>query len=222
MIVACNDGRDVPVPASHSDRRGRRRAARNLRCRHHDACGRCHRQCRQPELARRRRRRRRDPPRGGAGIACRMREVSAAARPAPPKSLAAIGCRPSTSSTPSVRCGTAAARARKNCWRPAIAPRSIWPPARLGLDRLSGDLDRRLSLPGGSRRPHRRRHGRRRTCRRAARHRAGRVLLLCASCCRSPQRGFCRSRLGLTPEHRALRSTVAMRATAKRASRHIL
>ena len=33
---------------------------------------RCHRQCRQPELARRRRRRRRDPSRGGAGIARRV------------------------------------------------------------------------------------------------------------------------------------------------------
>ena len=46
------------------------------------------------------------------------------------------------------------------------------------LDRLPGDLDRRLPLPGRSRRAHRRRHRRRGSRGVGARHRTRRVLLL--------------------------------------------
>ena len=46
------------------------------------------------------------------------------------------------------------------------------------LDRLPGDLDRRLPLPGGSRRAHRRRHRRRGSRGVGAQHRTRRILLL--------------------------------------------
>src|SRR5262249_18759151 len=48
---------------------------------------------------------------------------SAAATPARPRSPAAIASKPSTSSTPSGRCGAAAARARTTCLRPVTARR---------------------------------------------------------------------------------------------------
>ncbi len=53
----------------------------------------------------------------------------AAARPAMPRSRAAIACRPVTSSTRSGRCGMAAAPASRNCWPRAIGARSSSPSA---------------------------------------------------------------------------------------------
>ena len=51
-----------------------------------------------------------------------------AAKPDRRKSRAAIGCRRSMSFTPSVRSGGAGPRAKKSCWRHAIAARSTSPP----------------------------------------------------------------------------------------------
>ena len=64
-----------------------------------------------------------------AGPNCSMNAGHlAAATPARPRSPAATGCRRDMSSMPSVRCGTAAATAKRTCWRPAIAMLSISPP----------------------------------------------------------------------------------------------
>ena len=156
------------------------RPARNLCRRHHDACGRCHRQCRQPQPARRRRCRWRHPPRGGSGIVGGVRDARRLRDRLGQDHAAAIGCRPSTSSTPSVRSGTAAATAKKSCWPPAIARRSILPAAIVSArspfrrSRPASIASRPIVRPGSRSAPSSPKSPR------ATRHEAGRVLLLFA------------------------------------------
>ena len=72
-------------------------------------------------------------------------------------------------------------RTKRRCWRAVTAARSISQPRTCaGLDRLSGDLHRHLSLSGRSRRAHRGRHRGVGDRRAPARHRARGVLLLLA------------------------------------------
>ncbi len=141
---------ECSIPCSAPRRLG---AARGRRRRHHHTRGRRHRQRRQHLAAGRRRRRRRDPPRRRGASCSPNARRSAAAPPARPRSRAAIICRRSTSSTRSGRCGTAASSGEPDllasCYRTALDARRR---ARPAIHRVPGDLDRRVSLPGRSRR----------------------------------------------------------------------
>ena len=144
---------------SSAHRRGRRRAARDRRRRHHHARRRRHRQRREPLAARRRRGRRRDPSRRGAGAAGGMphaRRLRHRLGQDHPR-LSPEG----QARHPRGRPGVERRRQGEedllaSCYRTALDARRR---ARPALDRIPGDLDRRLSLSRRSRGAHRGRHG---------------------------------------------------------------
>ena len=90
-----------------------------------------------------------------------------------------------------------------SCYRTAL---DLAAAAQACLDRLPGDLDRRLPLSGRSRRAHRRRHRRRGSRRIGSGHRAGCVLLLRPRRGRPSHLGSYRVRLGLKPAGRTTRA----------------
>ena len=158
-------------PAAH--RRDRPDAARDPRRRHHHARRRRDRQRGQPLAARRRRRRRRHPSRGRAGTAGGMPHARRLRRPAAAKITRGYRLQ-GAPRHPRGRAGVAAAAARTRktllagCYRSAL---DLAAAHRADLDRLSGDLHRRLSLSRRSRRAHRGRHRGVGTLGQPARHR---------------------------------------------------
>jgi len=88
-VIIFRDGKRPAV----SRRRSRLRPARNLCCRHHDACRRCDRQCGKPDSAWRRRRGWSDPPGGGPELLAEVPDAWWLRKPVQPRSRAVTGCR---------------------------------------------------------------------------------------------------------------------------------
>ena len=171
-VLDCRNARS----ARH--RRGWTGAAGGRRRRHHHARGRRHRQRRQHVAAGRRRRRWRDPSRGGTRTARRMRDAGRLRH-----RLGQDHARLQATGEARHPCGRAGVE-----WRQARRGRTAGVLLSHGadargrehasLDRVPGDLDRRVSLSRRSRGADRGRHGGVGAFRRSARIGAGGVLLL--------------------------------------------